>query len=201
MKLYGPDQLVAGMRAVRGDTIQIASDIPESSYDYRPTPESRSVSETLVHIAWLWNFDRYLHEEAHLDSIEEVDFGAVIAQSRAEEMRQRSKSEIIDLLRTEGERSARWIEQLPDDLLAEHVRMPGGGSTNRFEMLLGTKEHEIQHRSQLMVIQRLLGIVPHFTRRRSDRQQVDATERLAERQTEPRAPSGAFDDSAGIAAN
>lgn len=165
MHLYGTSQLVNGLRAVREDTIQIASDIPESSYDFRPTQESRSVSETLVHIAWLWNFDRYLHEEAHLDSLEEVDFGAVIAQSRAEEMRQRSKSEIIELLRTEGERSFRWIEQLPDDLLAEHIRMPGGGSANRFEMLLGTKEHEIQHRSQLTVIQRLLGIVPHFTRR------------------------------------
>ena len=164
MDLYGTRQLVDGMRAVRDDTIQIASDIPESSYDYRPTPETRSVSDTLVHIAWLWNFDRYLHDEAHLDSLEEVDFGAVIAQSRAEEMRQRSKSEIIELLRTEGERSLKWIEQLPDELLAERIRMPGGGSTTRFEMLLGTKEHEIHHRSQLTVLQRLLGIVPHFTR-------------------------------------
>jgi len=35
-----------------------------------------------------------------------------------------------------------------------------------FEMLLGTKEHEMHHRAQLMVIERLLGIVPHLTRNR-----------------------------------
>jgi uncharacterized damage-inducible protein DinB len=44
--------------------------------------------------------------------------------------------------------------------------MPGGVSKNRFEMLLGTKEHEMQHRAQLTVIERLLGIVPHLTRNR-----------------------------------
>jgi uncharacterized damage-inducible protein DinB len=33
-------------------------------------------------------------------------------------------------------------------------------------MLLGTKEHEMHHRAQLTVIERLLGVVPHLTRRR-----------------------------------
>lgn len=94
------------------------------------------------------------------------DFGAAIKQSETEEKRQRSKAEIIHLLRTEGDRWVQWVEQLPEDLLSEQVRMPGGGSMNRFEMLLGTKEHEIQHRAQLTVIERLLGIVPHFTRNR-----------------------------------
>ena len=36
----------------------------------------------------------------------------------------------------------------------------------RFEMLLGVKEHEMHHRGQLMLIERMLGIVPHLTRRR-----------------------------------
>jgi uncharacterized damage-inducible protein DinB len=33
-------------------------------------------------------------------------------------------------------------------------------------MLIGTKEHEMHHRAQLMVTERLLGIVPHITRNR-----------------------------------
>jgi uncharacterized damage-inducible protein DinB len=37
-------------------------------------------------------------------------------------------------------------------------------------MLVGTKEHEMHHRGQLMVIERLLGIVPHLTRSRQSRQ-------------------------------
>lgn len=166
MDLYGTRQLVDGMRAARADTLQIARDIPESHYHYRPTPESRSVAETLVHIAWLSSFDRFVHEEAHLDSLEGFDFGALIMQSSAEEKRRRSKADIVELLRAEGNRWVSWVERLPEVLLSENVRMPGGGSANRFEMLLGTKEHEMHHQAQLTVIQRLLGVVPHFTRNR-----------------------------------
>ena len=31
-------------------------------------------------------------------------------------------------------------------------------------MILSVKEHEMHHRSQLMLIERLIGIVPHLTR-------------------------------------
>jgi uncharacterized damage-inducible protein DinB len=44
----------------------------------------------------------------------------------------------------------------------------------RFEMLLGAKEHEMHHRAKLMLIQRLLGIVPHLTKRRMERQTAAA---------------------------
>ncbi len=166
MNLYGPRQLVDGMRTVRKNTILIAEDIPEKDYGYRPTPDSRSVAETLVHIAWLARADRFLHEEERRASLEGFDFGELISKSESEEKRPHSKSEIIDLLRTEGERWSRWVEGLSEALLSEHVRQPGGTSKSRFEMLLGTKEHEMHHRAQLTVIERLLGIVPHLTRNR-----------------------------------
>jgi uncharacterized damage-inducible protein DinB len=163
MSLYGIRQLADSMRAVRQNTILIAGDIPESKYAFRATPETRSVAETLVHIAWLWTSDRVIHEERHLDSLEGFDFPALLATSAAEERVVRSKAEIIELLRVEGERAVRWLEGLPDATLSERVLLPGGGSVTRFEMLLATKEHELQHRAQLTVIDRLLGIVPRFT--------------------------------------
>jgi uncharacterized protein YndB with AHSA1/START domain/uncharacterized damage-inducible protein DinB len=161
--LYSVRQLVDSIRAVRQNTIRIAEDIPESKYDYRPTPESRSVAETLVHIAWLWTSDHLIHAERRLDSLEGFDFPALLATSAAEEKRARTKAEIIDLLRTDGERWATWLAQLPESFLAERVRLPGGSSVSRFEMLLATKEHELQHRAQLTVIERLIGIVPRPT--------------------------------------
>jgi uncharacterized damage-inducible protein DinB len=162
MPLYGVRQMTSSMRAVHKNTIQVANDLPESKYPYRATPESRSVAELLVHIAWLWNVDRLIHDEEHIDSLEGFDFGAVLKESATEEKRQRSKAEIIDLLRTEGERWVRWVEQLPEMLLAEEIQLPGGMSVNRFEMILATKEHEIHHRAQLTVLERLAGVVPHF---------------------------------------
>jgi uncharacterized damage-inducible protein DinB len=169
MNPYGPKQLAESMRTVRKNTIQIAEDIPEKDYNYRPTPESRSVLETLVHIASLSRFDRIVHEEQHLSSLEGFDFGALF-KGEAEEKRIRTKSDVVALLLTQGDRWCQWLEGLPESLLSEHVRQPGGALKTRFEMLVGTKEHEMHHRGQLMVIERLLGIVPHLTRSRQSRQ-------------------------------
>jgi uncharacterized damage-inducible protein DinB len=166
MSLYGPRQLADSFRTERKNTIQIAEDIPEKDYGYRPTPESRSVAETLVHIAWLSRADHRLHVRDRLSSLEGFNFGELVEQSALEEKSPRSKSQIVDLLRAEGERWSQWVETLPETLLSEQVRQPSGASKNRFEMLLGTKEHEMHHRAQLTVIERLLGIVPHLTRSR-----------------------------------
>jgi uncharacterized damage-inducible protein DinB len=163
MSIYGVRQLAASMRAVRQNTILIADDIPESKYAFRATPETRSVAETLVHIAWLWTADRHMHEERRLETLEGFDFPALLEKSASEEKVARSKAEIIERLRVEGDRAAQWTEALSDAFISEHVRLPGGGSVTRFEMLLATKEHELQHRAQLTVIERLLGSVPRFT--------------------------------------
>src|SRR5215470_13483718 len=174
MNLYGPKQLAESMRTVRKNTILIAEDVPEKDYGYRPTPESRSVAETLVHIAILSRVDHLLHEEEHVSSLEGFDFAPLIKKSEVEEKRPRSKREVVDLLVTEGDRWAQWVEGLSEDLLSEQVRMPGATLKSRFEMFLGTKEHEMHHRGQLMVIERMLGIVPHLTRNRRASTQTKA---------------------------
>jgi hypothetical protein len=157
MSLYGTRQLADSMRAVRQNTILMAGDIPESKYAFRATPETRSVAETLIHIAWLWTSDHNLHDELHLNSLEGFDFPALLATSAAAERVVRSKAAIMELLRVEGDRAVGWVEGLSDAVMAERVGLPGGGSVSRFEMILATKEHELQHRAQLTVIDRMLG--------------------------------------------
>lgn len=109
MNLYGLKQLIDSLRTVRKNTIQIAEDIPEEQYGYRPTPESRSLAEILVHIALLSQVDRRLHGDKRVSSLEGFDFGELIEQSEAEEKRPRAKSEIVALLRTGGERHCEWL--------------------------------------------------------------------------------------------
>jgi uncharacterized damage-inducible protein DinB len=72
------------------------------------------------------------------------------------------------LLKIEGDRFASFLEGLKEDFLSEVLEMPFGKKT-RFEMLLGPKEHEMHHRAQLMVVERMLGIVPHLTRQMQER--------------------------------
>jgi Uncharacterized protein conserved in bacteria len=154
---------------MRRHTLTIAEDIPEERYDYRPAPGSRSVRETLLHMASMAQFDLRVHGGDRLDSLDGFDFHAFFASLPTSEHRSLPKAEILALLHQEGERWCRFVEQLPAHVLAERVRMcPGANATakSRFEMLLGMKEHEIHHQGQLMIIERLLDIVPHLTRNR-----------------------------------
>jgi uncharacterized damage-inducible protein DinB len=81
----------------------------------------------------------------------------------------RTPAQVVELLKTEGAVWASFLEGLSDDFLAEPFTMPPGAepaSKSRLEMLLSVKEHEMHHRGQLMLVQRLIGIVPHLTRAR-----------------------------------
>jgi|SRR5579872_1098094 len=168
MNLYEPRQLADSMRVVRRNTIAIAEDIPEAQYDYRPTPDSRSVRETLLHMASMMYFDFHIHEEQRRTSMEGFDFREFFAGLPTNEKRGLSKDEILAVLREQGERWCGWVETLSEARAAEIVARGGAGpgGKSRFEMLIGTKEHEMHHRAQLMVMERLLGIVPHLTRNR-----------------------------------
>jgi uncharacterized damage-inducible protein DinB len=96
------------------------------------------------------------------------DFGQFLRDSESQEKRLHSKPQLIKSLRDSGESWAEWVEFLPEPFLAEGVTQRDGALKTRFEMIQGTKEHEIHHRGQLMVIERMLGIVPHLTRARRD---------------------------------
>ena len=113
-------------------------------------------------------FDFHVHEKQRLDSMEGFDFRGFFEGLDTYEKRALPKAEILKLLRNESERWCGWVEALPEARAAETVRTRAGGPSgkSRFEMLIGTKEHEMHHRAQLMVIERLLGIVPHLTRNR-----------------------------------
>ena len=85
----------------------------------------------------------------------------------AEEQNNRSKEELIGMLTENRDKWAQWVEGCSESFLAERVSMPAGmppASKSRFEMIISVKEHEMHHRGQLMLIERMLGIVPHITR-------------------------------------
>ena len=168
MNLYGPKQLADGIRAVRGNTVLIAEDIHEDDYLYRACVGSRSVAEILIHIAFFSNFDYLFHEEEYVTMVEAFDFGQFLKDSESQEKRHHPKSKVIELLRDSGESWAEWVEFLPELFLSEGVSQPDGTLKTRFELILGTKEHEMHHLGQLTVIERMLGIVPHLTRAKRD---------------------------------
>ncbi len=167
MTYYGSKELADSFRTVRKNTIAIAEDIPEKHYGYRVSSGTRTVAQTLVHLALIPRLHEQVHITERRTTFEGFDFFGFMNALRAEEEAPRSKAEIVALLRAEGDKFARLLEGLPEDALGERVAYPQGmmpPSKSRFEMLLSAKEHEMHHRGQLMVIERLLGIIPHLTR-------------------------------------
>jgi uncharacterized damage-inducible protein DinB len=170
MVAYGSTELANAFRTVRRNTVQIAEEIPEDQYDFVAAPGFRSVSSLLRHIAYGNLIYDDMHRDKRVTTLKGYDFGAIVARSEAEERKPRSKAEIIDLLKSEGERFAAWMQSQSPEFLAETFTDPTGQNPRtRFESLLGAKEHEMHHRGQLMLIQRMVGIVPHLTRQREER--------------------------------
>ena len=168
MTYYGAKNLAESFRTVRKNTLTVANEIPEEQYGYKATPDVMSVGEMLAHLAInpMWQI------EVHSKKIDHVDFAFFAArtqQAAAEEKALRTKAEIIKALTENGETFAAFLETLDEATLASSVSFPAPiqpPTKSRFELLLGPKEHEMHHRGQLMLIQRLLGQVPELTRRR-----------------------------------
>ena len=169
--MYGVKELTEGFRTVRKNTIQIAEDIPADKYGFKAAPGVKSIGEMLAHLAVSPRWQVAVHGD-RVSSIDFAFFGARAAQAAAEEEALRTKEQIISALEQGGEQFATFLGRLTPDVLAEHVTLPPAvqpSRKTRFEMILGVKEHEMHHRGQLMLIERILGIVPHLTRQREAR--------------------------------
>jgi len=169
--VYGGKDLAAAFKGVRGHTITIAEEIPAEQYEFRATPEMMSVAEQLAHLAVNTEWMVKLHG-SHLAFVDfeyfQKNIGAAAATQAA--LVSAGKDAILAALRTEGDAFAAFLESTTDETLAEIVSFPPPvqpSTKSRFEMLLSAKEHEMHHRAQLMTYQRLLGMVPHLTRRRT----------------------------------
>jgi uncharacterized damage-inducible protein DinB len=168
---YDAKNLGQAFRTVRKNTIQVAEEIPEDKYDFRPAEGTRTVAEALRHIAVSTNWPLHAHGE-RLTELKFEMFHEAMARMAQAEAKLVTKEEILKALHDNGDVFATFVEGLPDEVLAETVSFPaatGQPPKTRFEMLLSSKEHEMHHRGQLMLVERMIGIVPHLTRQMQER--------------------------------
>jgi uncharacterized damage-inducible protein DinB len=162
---YGVKELAEAFRTVRRNTIQVAKDIPENKYSFAPAPGVRSVADTLRHIATIVTLHYSFHGEKKLSTLQGYDFDAYNKHRVEHEASMPTdKAGIIALLEKEGDKFAKWVESLSDAFLNEtYTDHMGQNPKTRFEHLLSAKEHEMHHRGQLMLVERMVGVTPHLT--------------------------------------
>ncbi len=172
MTYYGAKEIAASFRTVRNNTLKIAEDIPEDKYSFRPAVGTRTVAQTLIHISNVHKFALAVNRDPVRTTMEGFDFMAFVGPLAASEEQPMTKAEIVARLKGGGEEFENWVQTLSEDFLSQAVAMPPGGdrlSRTRFDMLIAVKEHEMHHRGQLMLVERLLGITPHLTRQMQER--------------------------------
>ena len=144
MNYYGAKELAASFRTVRKNTVIIAEEIDEQHYGFRATPETRTVAQTLSHIALTPRLPLQIHAVERRTTLEGFDFMGFFGKLIEDEKAPLSKQQLIATLTEEGERFAKWLESVPDDFLGERVAAPAAmklPDRTRFEMILGVKEH------------------------------------------------------------
>src|ERR1039457_1315416 len=108
MAYYSGKDLARNFRTVRKNTIQIAQDIPEDKYGFRASPGSRTVAETLRHIAAQSGWQHQLHHVDKKSAMGFADFGAYMQKMGAFEASLSSKADIVKALESEGNHFAAY---------------------------------------------------------------------------------------------
>ena len=182
MDYYGAKELAASFRTVRKNTIRIAEDIPEEKYGFRPTPDTRVVGQMLALIAVASSEAHESHAVERVQTYVGVDFAALTKGREERASKLASKPQILEALRDSGETWARYLDGVTEAVLSERITFSPEltpPSKSRFEMFLSVKEQEMHARAQIMLIERMLGIVPHLTREREARTAEGAKEATA----------------------
>ena len=171
MTYYGAKEIAESFRTVRKNTIQVAEEIPEDQYSFQAADGVRTVEKLLTHIALAYKFQRQVHAIERRSNMEGFNFPQLMQEMQADEASSRSKAEVLELLKTKGEEWATFLEGVSEEFLSEPVQGPGAPpvTKSRLEMLISVKEHEMHHRGQLMMVERMIGIVPHLTRAMQER--------------------------------
>jgi uncharacterized damage-inducible protein DinB len=169
MNYYGAKELAESFRTVRKNTIQVAEDIPEEKYSFRAAPDTMSIGELLAHLAATPHWAQQCFFVEKKTTISMDDFGRWMGELGGQSKALATKAQIVDALKANGETFASQLEAMSEADLAQSYTAPNA-SKSAFEMLLGVKEHEMHHRAQLFLLERMVGIVPHLTRARMERQ-------------------------------
>ncbi len=155
------ESLIGNWRDTRNGFIEEVEQVPSEQFSFRATPETRSTAELLQHIietqavlvGEACRAETNLMRQSFLDHIKEYapEVGAVT-----------DKDGLIALMRSRLDAAEATIRAHADKLGESMTRFDGKTMT-KLEFLNFAVAHEMYHRGQFTVYERLLGIKPALT--------------------------------------
>ena len=156
------EQICEQWQDVRNGLIKEVELIPAEQFGFRAAPDTRSVLELLQHII---ESERVLAGEVCRQNTNfQRGFPVMIAEFAPRVKDAATKDAILELLRSSFEETKAKVSQFGDEGIAQTMTRFDGKPGIKSEVLQFTISHEMYHRGQLTVYQRLLGIEPALTR-------------------------------------
>lgn len=155
------ENIIESWKEVRSGLIEEANQIPADKFDFKPAPESRSVKQLLQHMV---ESQKFLVAEACRPDTN------LMRHSFAESFKQyapgvrdvNDKEELLNLLRTTMEESGDKLRAAADEMQKSMKRFDGK-EMSKLGFMSFAIAHEMYHRGQLTVYERLLNIEPALT--------------------------------------
>jgi uncharacterized damage-inducible protein DinB len=159
------DTVLDSWRTIRLDTAAAVEDMPEEHLGFQPAPDLMTFHDTARHILEAGHILTGILLDGETDLATpayRASFPKYIATLPDISTRER----LAAALREELDGRIAALRERPAEWFAGVIKRFDGQMLTRLEMIQWTKEHELTHRSQLFMYQRLKGIVPVTTRRR-----------------------------------
>jgi uncharacterized damage-inducible protein DinB len=156
--------LIETWKDVREGLIAEVSKIPAGKFDFKATPETRSVAELVQHI--IGTQAVLVGEMCRPDTnLMRAPFPELIKQYAGEVVSTTDKDGLLELLARSQEAAAEKIRAFGEEPLHEQTRRFDGKVTSKLGFLHFSYSHEMYHRGQLTVYERLMNIEPALTTR------------------------------------
>jgi uncharacterized damage-inducible protein DinB len=157
-------ETLGNWRHVRHGAIAEIENIPAEHFDYRPTPEVRSVKEVVQHI-----LEVALMMTGELTRAD-TDFGRapwpeLLALYGAPLAGATTRDQLLELMHTQVEEACDAFKAAGEAHMMEPIRNFDGSTWTRMQWLHHGIGQEMYHTGQLTVYARLLGLVPALTKK------------------------------------
>ena len=155
------ETIIALWKEARGGLIEEVGKIPEDQFSFRATPDTRSVAEVLQHIISTQKI--IVGEACRADSnLRRQSFAAHANEYAPGVSDVSDKNGLIEMLRSSMDQTAETINAYADKLDESIIGLAGKPMPKSAFLTFGFS-HEMYHRGQLTVFQRLLSIEPALT--------------------------------------
>ncbi|HEX9655156.1 MAG TPA: DinB family protein [bacterium] len=157
------DETLESWEDARLGIIEEAKNIPASQFDFRPTPDVRSVKEQLVHVleVAMMMTGELVRPDTNFDRIE---WPKLLQMYAAEAYRASSKAELLKLLKSQLQEGIKEFREAGELHMLQLIKRFDGHLGTRLAWLQHGIAQEMYHRGQLCLYERLLGIEPALTK-------------------------------------